>query len=112
MIPSSVENVREKGSEEVPYSNEQSTHTMSDNGFGFSVQAKNIDCYASSIGLSGMDSLHILTLELLEIFHESDEVEDIMLQVSTFATSSIYDGDSSEKVTIREEYLKRPTPTF
>ena len=79
MIPSSVENVLEKGSEEIPYSNEQSTHTISDNGFGFSVQAKNIDCYASSIGLSGMVSLDISTLELKEIFHELDEVEDIML---------------------------------
>ena len=45
MIPSSVENVREKGLEEVPYSNEQSTHTIGDDGFGFVAQAKKIDCY-------------------------------------------------------------------
>ena len=28
MIPSAVENIREKGSEEVPYSNERSTQTQ------------------------------------------------------------------------------------
>ena len=59
-----------------------------------------------------MVSLHISTSELLEIFHESDEVEDIMLQVSTFATSAICDYDISEKVPIREESLKRPTQMF
>lgn len=79
MIPSSVENVHEKGSEEVPYSNEQSTHTIGDDGFGFVAQAKNIDYYASLIGLSGMVSLCVSTLGLLEIFHELDQVEDIML---------------------------------
>ena len=112
MIPSSIENVREKGSEEVPYSNEQSTHTIGDDGLGFFVQAKNIDCYASSMGLSVMVSLRISTSKLLEIFYELDEVEDIMLQVSTFVNSDICDGDGGEKVPIREEYLKRPTPTF
>lgn len=59
-----------------------------------------------------MVSLRISTSELLEIFHESDEVDDIMLQVSTFATSDVCDGDGSEKVPIREEYLKRPSPMF
>ena len=110
MVPSSIENVREKGSEEVPYSNEQSTHTIGDDGFRFYMQAKKIDCYASLTGLTGMVSLCISTSILLEIFHESDEVEDIMLQVSTFVTSAICDGDTSEKVLIREESLKRPTP--
>lgn len=47
------------------------------------------------MGLSDMVSLCISTSELLEIFHESDEVEDIMLQVSTFANSIICDGDCS-----------------
>jgi len=54
------------------------------------------------MGLSGMVSLHISSLELLEIFHELYEVEDIMLQVSTFTTSAICDGDGSEKVPIVE----------
>ena len=78
MIPSSIENIREKGSEEVPYPNEQSTHT-NEGGFGFAAQAKNIDCYASSIGLSNMISLLLSTSELLVIFLKSDEVKDIML---------------------------------
>lgn len=112
MIPSSVENVREKGSEEVQYSNKQSTHTIGDNGFGFAAQAKKIDCYASSMGFIDMISLLILSLELLGIFHEKDEVEDIMLQASMFATSTIWDGDNNKKVPIREGSLKRPTPTF
>lgn len=57
-----------------------------------------------------MVSLRISTSELLEIFHDSNEVEDIMLQVSNFATSVVYDSDGSEKVSIREESLTRPTP--
>ena len=64
------------------------------------------------MGLSGMVSLCISSLELLGIFHELDEVEDIMLQVSTFATFAIFYGDNNEKVLIREGYLKRPTLKF
>ena len=109
MIPSSVENIREKGSTEVPYSNEKSTHTIGKDGFGFATQARKIDCYTSSMGLSGMISLLLSTLGLLVIFLKSDEVEDMMLQVSNFITSAMFDGDGSEKVPIREESLKRPT---
>jgi len=64
------------------------------------------------MGLSGMISLCISSSKLLEIFHESDDVEDIMLQVSTFSTSSIYDGDGSEKVSIREGSLKNLLQRF
>jgi len=66
----------------------------------------------SSIGLRGMVLLCISTPELLEVFHESDEVENIMLHVSTFGTSTVCEGDDCEKVPIREEYLKRPTLMF
>ena len=98
--------------EEVPYSNERSTHTIKEDGFGFAMQARNIYCYEISIGLSGMISLLLSTSKILVIFLKSDEVEDIMLQVSTFATSAKFDGDDSEKVPIREESLKRPTLMF
>lgn len=64
------------------------------------------------MGLSGMVSVCISSSELLEIFHESNEVGDIMLQVSNFATSYICDGDGNQKVPIREESFKGPTPTF
>jgi len=78
MIPSLVENIREKGSKEVPYSNESSTHIIDKDGFGFSAQARNINSYGSSIGLSGMISLLLSTSKLSIIFLKSDEVEDIM----------------------------------
>jgi len=48
MIPSSVENICEKGLEEVPNSNERSTHTIDKNGFGLFAQAKKIDFYVLS----------------------------------------------------------------
>ena len=59
-----------------------------------------------------MISLLLSTSKLLVIFLKSDELEDIMLQVSTFSTSAKFDGGGSEKVAIREESLKRPTPTL
>ena len=102
MIPSSVENVLEKGSEEVRYSNEQLTHTIADDGFGFAAQDINIDYYASSIGLSGMVSLLLSTSKLSVIFLKSDEVEDIMLQVSNFATSTKFDGGGCEKLPLEK----------
>jgi len=112
VIPSLLEKVCEKGLEEVPYSNERSTNTIDEDEFGFAAQAKNIDCYANSIGLSSMISLLLATSELLVIFLKSDEVEDIKSQVSTFCTYAKFDGGGSGKVPIREESLKRPTPMF
>jgi len=48
----------------------------------------------------------------LEIFVKSDDVEEIMLQVSTLATSTKPNGDERVKVPFREGSLRRPTPTF
>ena len=59
-----------------------------------------------------MIPLLLSTSELLVVFLKSDEVEDIMFQLSIFATSTKFDDGGSEKVLIREEYLKRPTPMF
>ena len=39
-------------------------------------------------------------------------MEDIILQVSIFVISTDVAGDSNEKVPIKEEYLKSPTPMF
>ena len=66
----------------------------------------------SAIGLSSMISKLLSTSKLLVIFLKSDEVEDIILHVSTFANSAKFDGGGIEKVPIREESLKRPTPMF
>ena len=79
MIPSSVECIHEKGSKEVPYSNERSTHTIGESGFGFATQARKIDCYVTSMGLSGITSVLLSTLELLVILLKSDKVEEITL---------------------------------
>lgn len=112
MIPSSVENMGEKGSEEVPYYNERSTYTIDENGFGFTTQDRKIDFYARSIGLSGVISLLLSTSKLLVILLRSDKVEDIMLQVSNFSTFAKFDGVGSEKVPIREGSLKIPIEMF
>jgi len=103
-IPSSIENIHEKGSEEVPYSNEWSTHTIGESGFGFAAQARKIDCYASSMQISGITLVLLSTSELLVILLKSDDVEEIMLQVSTLATSAKSDGDGSEGWILKETY--------
>lgn len=50
MIPSSVECIHEKGSEEVPYSNDLSTHAIVEFRLGFAAQTQNIDCYVDFDG--------------------------------------------------------------
>lgn len=64
------------------------------------------------MGLSSITSVLLSSLELLVILLKSEEVEEIMLQVSTLATSTKSDGDGSVKVPIREGSLKRPSPTL
>ena len=64
------------------------------------------------MGLSGITLVLLSILELLVILLKLDKREEIMLQVSTLATSAKSYGDSSIKVHIREQYLKRPTPTL
>ena len=112
MILSSIECIREKGSQEVTYSNDLSTHTNVECRFGFAAQARKIDCYDNSMGLNNITSILLSTSTWLVILLKSDEVEEIMLQVSTLATSAKSDGDGRVKVPIREGSLKRPTPTL
>ena len=97
MISSSVEYIQAKGSEEVPYSSERSTHTIGDCGSGNAAQARKIDCYASSIGLSSITSAKL----------SYSIIEDNILFFSTLATSNVPDGGGSVKVRIKEGSLKR-----
>ena len=76
------------------------------------IKARKINFYASSMGLSGITLVLLSTSESLVILLKSDEVEEIMLQVSTRVTSAKSDGDNSVKVPIREGSLKIPTPTL
>lgn len=76
MICSFVEYIQAKGSREVPYSSERSTHIIGDCGSRTAAQARKIDCYASSIGLSGITSAKLSSSTLLVILFKSYEVED------------------------------------
>lgn len=62
------------------------------------------------MGLNGNTPMSPSTSIWLEILLKLDEVEEIMLQVSTLATSAKSDGDKRVKVLINEGSLKRPTP--
>jgi len=112
MIPSSVECIREKGSEEVPYSNNLSTHTIVECGYGFAAQTQKIGCYDDSMAFKNITSILLSTSTLLVILLKSDELEEIMLQVSTLPTSTKSDCDGRVKVPIGEGSLKITTPTL
>jgi len=81
-IPSSVECTCDQGFEEVPYSLELSIQTFDERWFGFSPQAKKIDCY----NISKMVMIHAdkMLRDLLNLL----DIEDVILQVSTMATSA------------------------
>ena len=81
-----------------------------DDDFRFATQAMQIDCYASSIGLGNRNSSNVTTSESPVIFLKPNGVEDIMQQVSMLVISVDIVGSGNEKVPIREESLKSPTP--
>ena len=60
----------------------------------------------------GRNSSNVSYWESLVIFLKSDEVEDIMQQVSILAIFIDVTGGGNAKVPIREESLKIPTPMF
>lgn len=64
------------------------------------------------MGIIGITSILLSTSGLSVILLKSNEVEEIMLQVSTLSTSSKLDGDGNIKVPISEGSLTRPTSTF
>ena len=57
------------------------------------------------MGLNDIMSILLYASTLLVILLKSDEVEEIMLQVSNLSTSTKSDGDGRVKLPIREGYL-------
>ena len=106
MIPSSVECTCDQGSKEVPYSSDLSIQTLDERCFGFAPQAKKIDCY----NISKMAMIH--ADKMFRNLPNILDIEDIILQVPTVATSARLFGGSRAKVPIYVWSFSRPTPIF
>ena len=70
--------VDEKGSDGVQKSNERFTQKIDDNELGFTAQARELDFYASLIGLGDKNSSNVTTSESPVLFLKPDGVEEIM----------------------------------